>query len=354
VLAELSARAETLRARPLTSVFFGGGTPSLWGARPIARILETIARLFSTGESPPEITVECNPSSFSPQLAAELAMAGVNRLSLGVQSLDAQRLGFLGRLHDVEGGLAAVRAALASGISQVSADLIFGVHGQSAEQAAREVETVAKLGVQHLSAYSLTVEPGTAFGALHRKGRLPLLGEAAAADSFVAVSDTLRGLGFEHYEISNYSLPDCQSEHNLGYWRGRDYLGIGCGAWGTLDDGQHVFRYRNTPVIERYLNQESWPLPSPETAGPGQPYQSYERLTPEMRVLERLMLGLRLREGVDVRSLETTLSHPVLDRRRSAAVSRLVERRRLLFEDPVLRIPESAWLFADDTIAQLA
>ncbi len=179
---------------------------------------------------------------------------GVNRVSIGVQGLDAQLLQFLGRLHDVESGLGAVRDALASGMPRVSADFIFGVSGQAATAAAREAQIMSELGTEHLSAYALTIEPGTQFGALARKGKLPLLEEAAVADSFLAVEETLEHAGFEHYEVSNYARNGARSRHNLGYWLGRDYLGLGCGAWGTLSSGEQRVRYRNTPSPRsRYL-----------------------------------------------------------------------------------------------------
>src|SRR5262249_14071339 len=147
-----------------------------------------------------EITVECNPTSLDLEKARELSDVGVNRISLGVQGLDAERLSFLGRLHDPNGGLVAARAALGSPVPRVSLDFIFGVFGQSPDQAAQEAQKLADLGTSHLSAYALTIEPGTEFGARAKKGRLPLLEESAVAESFEAVDRTLCGAGFEHYE----------------------------------------------------------------------------------------------------------------------------------------------------------
>lgn len=356
VLRELERRAPTLSGRTLSTVFFGGGTPSLWGGAGIGAVLEALPRLFTLAERGVEVTVECNPSSFSLALGRELVAAGVNRVSIGVQSLDAQRLQFLGRLHDADGALSAVQAALQAGVPRVSADLIFGVAGQSAADAANEVRRVAALGVQHLSAYSLTIEPGTAFGALHRKGRLPLLAEATAAASFGSVESALTELGFEHYEISNYAKPGEESLHNLGYWRGDDYLGVGVGAWGTLSsaDGQRALRYRNTPQAERYLDEEAWPEPTPESAGGARTYHSCENLSPEARRMERLMLGLRVREGVDLDALEQQLGIPAIDPNSLPALERRLARGHLQRDGARLRIPASAWLFADAIIRDVA
>jgi oxygen-independent coproporphyrinogen-3 oxidase len=185
---------------------------------------------------------------------------GVNRLSIGVQGLDEARLRFLGRWHSADQALAAVRAALAAGMPRVSGDLIFGVHGQRPEEAASEVRRLAEVGVQHISAYALTIEPQTAFGALARKGRLPQAPEQQVADSFLAVDAELGGLGFEHYEISNFARPGERAEHNLGYWRGLEYVGLGCGAYGTVQRAGGRFRYRNKPQPQTY-----GPRPSPRS-----------------------------------------------------------------------------------------
>ncbi len=352
VVNELVQRADGVEGREVASVFVGGGTPSLWGANGIAAFLEALRDRFSLVET--EISVECNPTSFSRELGDSLAEAGVTRISLGVQGLQDDRLRFLGRLHDARGALAAVRDAVACDVPATSADLIFGVHGQTAAEAADEVATVADLGVQHLSAYALTIEPGTQFGALHRRGRLPLLPEETAADCFRAVRSALRARGFEHYEISNYAKPGHHARHNVGYWRGRDYVGLGCGAWGTLSDEQGAFRYRNTVSIDRYMALEHWPIPSEVTAGPGQPHQDFERLDVEARLLERLMLGLRLAEGIHVPSMLASLGLETLGERRQRRLLELKTRGQVEWDGETLAIPAAQWLFADGIIARLA
>jgi oxygen-independent coproporphyrinogen-3 oxidase len=392
VLSELARRAHELSPGPLGSIFFGGGTPSLWEPKELGRVLHALLAAFPADAGGVEITVECNPSSFDADRARALIDLGVNRVSIGVQGLDSERLRFLGRLHDVDSGLRAVRDAIEAGVPRVSADLIFGVVGQSAEAAAAEATRVAELGPSHVSAYALTIEPGTQFGALARKGKLPLLGEDVVADSFLAVEAALENKGFVHYEISNYARDGHVARHNIGYWRGADYLGLGTGAWGTYAVGQsgrrpapahlagqsgrrpapahlagqsgrrpapaHLangrrIRYRNTPSPERYLGggRERWA--TVDLGSTGELISEVETIEPETAFRERLMLGLRLKDGLDLDLAGAELGVAAWTAARERSVERLVDRGRLKKEGARLWIPKSAWLFADGTISEL-
>jgi putative oxygen-independent coproporphyrinogen III oxidase len=351
VLGELDRRAEELAALPVHSIFFGGGTPSLWEPAELGRVLAALrARFPSTPDC--EVTVECNPSSFDRRVAEGLASAGVNRISLGVQSLDAERLSFLGRLHDGPGALGAVELALATGFQRVSADLIFGVAGQSADVAAGEARRLVGLGLSHLSAYALTIEPGTEFGERARRGRLPLLGDDATGDSFAAVDAALGELGLRHYEISNYARPGHESRHNLGYWRGEPYLGLGVGAWGTVPSSGRRVRYRNTPNLTRYLEHAR---SEPIALGEGSNHvAAFEDLSPSTLLMERLMLGLRLAEGVDLEQLESELGVEVRTRERVRAIDRWLQRGVLLRDGARLRLDRGYFLLADAVIRDVA
>lgn len=372
VLAELDRRAEALfgaasgpdqgtrpavdwpRPPRLTSVFFGGGTPSLWASAALGRVLAGLKRELLTDGSA-EVTVECNPSSFDLDRARALVDSGVNRVSVGVQSLDTGRLAFLGRLHGPDEALAAVDAALEAGVPRVSADLIFGVAGQTPEEAAREAQALAARGITHISAYALTIEPGTQFGARARQGRLPLLGDELVAQSFTAVSEALIDAGFEHYEISNYARAGHRAVHNLGYWRGHDYLGLGCGAWGTMTTSAGRQRYRNTPVVDRYVgSRDAWATADLTEADRRGLVAHTEPITPETALSERIMLGLRLAEGLDLdeAARDVGASDPWTPAR-AGAVQRLVDRGRLLRDGSRLAIPRDAWLLADGTIAEI-
>jgi oxygen-independent coproporphyrinogen-3 oxidase len=352
VLRELEARRAELGPRPLRSVFFGGGTPSLWKTRQLGRVLSGVLRAFPPGPVAPEITVECNPGSLGLRTARALLEVGVNRLSIGVQGLDAERLRFLGRWHDADQALAAVRAAVESGMPRVSGDLIFGVSGEPPEEAAHEARTLAELGIGHVSAYALTIEPQTAFGALARKGRLPLAPEQAVAESFSAVDEALASVGLEHYEISNFARPGQRAEHNLGYWRGLEYVGLGCGAWGTVQRDDRRFRYRNRPQPQTYISTAL--ALRPETADSCRALEGdSEALSAEILLSEALMLGLRLAEGVDVDEAAARTGAAMWTPARERAARRLIERGRLERHGPRLVIPKAAWLFADGVIAEL-
>jgi len=352
VLAELALRLPSVRSYPLRSIFFGGGTPSLWQPAELGRVLQYIVQQFSERTERLEITAECNPSSFDARTADGLLAAGVNRISLGVQSLNAERLKFLGRLHDAEGALAAIELAKSRGFAQVSADFIFGVAGQSIADATREAEILAGTGLRHLSAYALTIEPGTQFGELARRGRLPLLGEDQVADTFAAIESIFASHGLAHYEISNYAQPGSEARHNLGYWRGDAYLGVGTGAWGTVPT-QHAgrLRYRNTPAVERYLTlpeanePELWQLSSFVAA--------VEPLSAEVRLREALMLGLRLAEGVDIVDVERRTGSPFWTRERTRAVDKWRGRGVVSVDSNVLRLLPAHWLIADGVIGEL-
>jgi oxygen-independent coproporphyrinogen-3 oxidase len=350
VVRELERRAAVLTGYRLQSVFFGGGTPSLWETKELGRVLARIRALFPR-EGDVEITVECNPSSFDEKKADELALAGVRRVSLGVQGLDAERLAFLGRLHDGPGALHALKVALASAIPRVSCDLIFGVAGQTPDEAEREARTLAELGPTHISAYALTIEPGTEFGSLARRGRLPLLDDELVARSFERVARALEDAGFEHYEISNYARDGHYAEHNLGVWRGEAYLGLGAGAFGTVRLGDRVVRYRNARAAERYVDAARDPTAS--LFEPSALVSDAELIDARTALAERLMLGLRLASGVDMGRLarETGASAWTADRER--AVERLVRTGRLDRDGDNLCIPRDSWLVADGVIREL-
>ncbi len=355
VLAELALRRPTLEGRRLETIFFGGGTPSLWAPAELGRVLQAILAVAGVDASAVEITVECNPTSLDEERARALIDVGVNRLSVGVQSLDSSRLQFLGRLHSADGGLAAVESAVRAGVPRVSADLIYGVatgaSAPSPEDAAAEVIRVSETGVTHVSAYSLTVEPGTQFGELARRGRLPIAPDDAVAEAFFAIEEALEARGFGHYEISNYARPGDEARHNLGYWRGHDYLGLGCAAYGTLGDAAGgAVRYRNQPDPARYQQAAR---AGALDGGDSPLVESREPLDAETRLRERIMLGLRLRDGFDLEGAAASLGIAAWPAQRRRAADRCVAQGRLVVEGGHLRLPASARIYADGVAAAL-
>lgn len=354
VIAELERRLEPLSLPPLTSLFFGGGTPSLWRADAIKRVIDATLAAFAIRDSALEITVECNPSSFDQAVADGLLSAGVNRVSLGIQSLDDAQLAFLGRRHDSQRALAALDIALASGLERVSVDYLYGLPKQRTDVELGQLRELASRPLSHVSAYALTIEEATPFGRLARQGRLPIAPEDRVAEAFEAVHAELEGLGYEHYEISNFARPGRRSLHNQQYWWGSPYLGLGAAAFGTVELGGRWLRYRNPANVPKYLA-----LPFGDRSidvfaeGRGGTLDQLEWLDAEMRLRERILLGLRLREGVDIDSVAEELQIDFWTPERRRAVDRLLAQGRLSQSASRLYIEPSAWLLADGTIAQL-
>lgn len=295
LLADMAHEAEAAGGEALTSVFFGGGTPSLMPPALVARLLEEAERLWGFA-SDIEITLEGNPSSVESANYADLALAGVNRVSLGLQALDDEALRFLGRLHDVSEGLAALEIAQGH-FRRVSIDLIYARPGQSAADWQAELTRAIGLGTGHLSLYQLTIEPGTKFATLVREGTLEPLDDDLAADLFALTREMTAGAGLSAYEISNHARPGEESRHNLAYWRYQDYCGIGPGAHGR----------RGGKATTRHRKPEIW-LGAVETEGDG--IRESRSLDPSECASEALLMSLRLAEGIDLAQLSQRTSIP--------------------------------------------
>ncbi len=223
---------------------------------------------------------------------------------------------------------------------------MYALANQTSEAVASEARELAQLGATHVSAYSLTIEPDTPFGNLARRGRLPLCDDGAAAASFFAIDDALEGAGLEHYEVSNYAAPGQKARHNLGYWRGRDYVGLGCGAYGTISRRDHTARrYRNHPNPRAYLGRIGH--------GPEGFTASEEELDPPTRLRERIMLGLRMKEGLDLEAAAAELGIEPYSGDRQKTLETLVGRGRIVREGSRIAVPRDAWIWADDTAARL-
>jgi oxygen-independent coproporphyrinogen-3 oxidase len=302
-----------------------------------------------------EVTVECNPTSLDSDVAGALADQGVTRLSIGAQALRTDQLRFLGRLHDAEGARRAIDAALGSRIRRVSADMIFGLPDQSPDDARTQAEALLAMGLEHLSCYQLTIEAGTRFGDLAKRGRLPRAEDGVVADAFVAIDVALSARGLVHYEISNYARPGQEARHNLAYWRGDEYLGLGCGAVGFVRTGAgggvHGVRYRNETDPARYVDAARRAAP---LFGEGDPVAiESEPLDGTTLLRERIMLGLRLCGGLDLAAAAEDLGVPPWTPEREQTAALLVRRGRLERDGDHLRIPARAWLWTDDTAARL-
>jgi len=300
LLRELKRQAELTAGRAVGSVFFGGGTPSLMPPDIVGALLDAV-RSHWTVLRGVEITLEANPNSAEAVLFRALSAAGVNRLSLGVQALDPVALRFLGRAHSREEAVTAIEHAGAT-FSRFSFDIIYARPGQSLEAWRSELDEALALAGEHLSLYQLTIEPGTAFGALARRGELALPEEETAAEMFEITQERLSAAGLPAYEISNHARPGAECRHNLAYWRYQDYVGIGPGAHGRLTRGGRKFATR------QYRLPEKW-LASVETTGTG--IEESAAIDRGTAIEEMLMMGLRLVEGVQRARLEYTAGQDI-------------------------------------------
>lgn len=352
VLREARMRAaQGCEPMAITSIYVGGGTPSLLEPRNMEALLKGIAEAFNVDLAHAEVTAECNPSSLDEADAAALVGAGMNRLSVGLQSTFDDHLAFLGRLHDAERGLRAVRGALSSGAARVSADVIIGLPGEGPQRAVEDACAAAALGVGHLSVYLLTIEGGTPFGREEREGKLTL-DEGLAAESYLAVSDALSAKGYEHYEVSNYARGGERSRHNSAVWRGGSYVGLGAGAVGTVREAGVWARYRNEPDPRRYMRGVGGAdaLAWGEAGGC---VESVEVFGAETRMRERIMLGLRTAEGVDLSEAGDELGVEGWTDERRRAAARLQARGRIELQGSRAIIPREQWIWESDTIARL-
>jgi putative oxygen-independent coproporphyrinogen III oxidase len=296
LLADMRHEASLASDEPLDSVFFGGGTPSLMPPDLVAALLAEAQKLWGFADGI-EITLEANPSSVEAAKFAALASAGVNRVSLGLQSLDDAALRFLGRLHNAAEGLTALEVAQKH-FDRVSFDLIYALPGHTLASWKGELERALALGSTHLSLYQLTIEPGTKFETMVREGAFVPLEDDAAADLFDMTREFTAAAGLPAYEVSNHARPGEASRHNLTYWRYQDYVGIGPGAHGR----------RGGLATVRHKKPENW-LSAVAARGNG---LSEERLLgPREQASEALLMGLRLSEGVALAALGTRLDLPV-------------------------------------------
>ncbi|HLY54263.1 MAG TPA: radical SAM family heme chaperone HemW [Stellaceae bacterium] len=287
LLAELDHWAGLAGARTVTSVFFGGGTPSLMDPATAGAIIDRIARHFRLDEAV-EITLEANPTSVEADRFLGFRAAGINRASLGIQSLDDRALRFLGRAHSADEAKAAIATAAAS-FDRFSFDLIYARPGQDVSAWAAELDAALALAGGHLSVYQLTIEPGTAFHTKYQRGELAIPDDDTAGALYELTQERLGAAGRPAYEISNHARPGEECRHNLTYWRYGDYLGVGPGAHGrlTLDGIRHATRQKRAP--------EPW-LAAVEAAGHGT--EEMLPLDPSMLTDEMVMMGLRLAEGI--------------------------------------------------------
>lgn len=339
LLEEIRSFRDTIYTdEPIHTIYLGGGTPSVLPVDQIGQILDAIEHTFDV--YPKEITMEMNPDNVTAEYLNALRETGIHRASMGVQSFNPELLEFMHRAHDREEALRCLQLLDETGFPTYSVDLIYGNPGQSTDQLARDLEQLIRFDPPHVSAYSLTIEPNTRLGKQHELGRLEPLPDERVAEHFELVVDRLEAAGLKQYEVSNFSKPGQEAYHNAGYWTHVPYIGLGPSAhsfWWT--DGQPV-RWYNKPDIKAYLSTD-----------PSDPVLYSEELTSRQLAEERIMMGLRTREGVGMEELEEIYDYRMNDRQR-----RYLEKKRdegrVQSVDPV-RLTSEGLKIADAIILDL-
>lgn len=276
----LAQEMKNHQGQQLATIYFGGGTPSMLDENHFDVLMRAIRKNFSF-QNDIEITIEANPESIDLTKAKFLKSIGFNRISLGVQSMDIRYLKFLGRNHDVSLARDAYHVLRQAGFTNINLDLMYGFPGQTKEELEEDTRAVALLGSEHLSLYTLTIEPNSRFFAVQMK----LDDDEKLADHYVLIARVLNEYGFNQYEVSNFAKHGFESRHNKNYWRGKTYIGLGVGAHGF--DGRR--RYWNTPRLQDYL--ERMALSQDVLEG-------FQELTDEQLVMDQVLFGLRMNEGI--------------------------------------------------------
>lgn len=320
-----------------TSVFFGGGTPTLLPAASLTRILDEVRERIGL-ERDCEVTIEANPETVDERIFVDLLEAGFNRVSIGVQSLRPSVLQGLGRTHGPDRALGAIAAARRAGVSDVSADLIYGSPWETAGDWRISLEGVLEAGTDHLSAYALTIEEGTPLHTLVRTGRVPTVDPDLQADRFEVATEVLGAADFVHYEVSNWTRPGRASAHNVLYWSAGDYLGLGAGAHGHCSG----HRYWSLRLPRAFIDAVEAGMPV---------HDGSEILAGSERAAEAVMLGLRLASGIDEAAFARRFGDHLA--RRAEVVDDLVTEGLVERTGGRLRVARSAFLRTDAIVGRL-
>ncbi len=334
---ELELRQEYLQGQPVHTIYFGGGTPSLLNQQELQLLLATIKQLFIVSENA-EITLEANPDDLTPAKLQELRAAGINRLSIGLQSFHAPHLRMMNRAHSAAESLQCVKDAQAAGFDNITVDLIYGIPAPDHSIWHRDLETLFSLGVPHVSCYGLTIEPDTALGRWSKKGKFTPAEDEYTAQQFEILLEQMNRHGYVQYEISNFSLPGHESKHNSNYWRGVHYLGVGPSA--------HSFngpsRQYNVSHNKKYV----------DAIAQGQVPFELEELTPADQANDYLLTSLRTIWGCDLHKISQDYGY---DFRLSYApyLQELQDKDLARIEEEVLYLTDKGKLLADQITLEL-
>lgn len=334
---ELEVRRDFINDKKLTSIYFGGGTPSLLEEADLQGFMEDLHKWFLV-DNMAEITLEANPDDLTPQKLIVLKNAGINRLSIGTQSFFDEDLKLMNRAHNSAEAESSIKRAQDSGFDNITIDLIYGMPGSEGGSWPQNVARALSLQVPHLSAYALTVEPRTALATMVQKGEVTLPGDDEVAAQYHHLCHALREAGFEHYELSNFGKPGFFSAHNTAYWRGIPYLGIGPGAH-SFDGNRRQWNVANNSLYSQKIKT-------------GEPWWEVEETDEKDRYNEYIMTGLRTATGISLTEMDGKFGTHAADKVLRDA-NNYMECGRLVMIDDRLIIPEKEWLISDRIISDL-
>lgn len=322
---------------PVTTIYFGGGTPSLAEPHEIGALLDKVTSVFQVNPHA-EVTLEANPDDLSSPKLTELRAIGINRLSIGIQSFDDRVLKFLNRAHDSVAARNCIPLARDAGFNNISVDLIYAIPSQSPTQWRGNVLDALSLHPEHISAYSLTIEEKTVFGNWSAKGKLVPVGEDASAEQFDVLIDLLEQRGYKHYEISNFALPGFESRHNSSYWKQEKYLGIGPSAH-SYDGNSRQFNISNNHQYVSAIRENKLPC-------------SVEQLSSADKVNDYLLTTLRTSWGIDLKKLKDQLNYDLLENR-GLYIEQLMRNDYAVLDKEHLRLTRKGKFLADKISSDL-
>lgn len=334
---ELRLQRDYLRGENVTTIYFGGGTPSLLDPRELHLLLNTIYELFPVADRA-EVTLEANPDDLSAEKLVGLKSTGINRLSIGIQTFNPEALRYLHRVHDADTAVRSVTMARKHGFDNISIDLIYAIPGQSSTQWKADIEQALALRPEHLSAYTLTIEEKTTFGNWLSKGKLLPVEETVAAQQQEMIAGMLLEAGYRHYEISNFALPGFESRHNSGYWSGDHYLGIGPSAH-SYDGTSRQHNVANNHLYLRAIAGKKVPAAT-------------EALTRNEQANEYILTTLRTDTGCNLETLKQAFDYDVLSVHQRY-IRELQDLRLVTLRESKLTLTESGRLLADRISADL-
>jgi oxygen-independent coproporphyrinogen-3 oxidase len=337
LLKEIGLQKDYLDNEPVGTIYFGGGTPSLLEENELQSIVSALRRHFNI-DAAAEVTLEANPDDITPEKLVSWKMAGINRLSIGIQSFFEEDLRWMNRAHSAEQARASIQLAQEAGFHNLTIDLIYGSPTLSDANWQQNIETAVKSGVPHLSCYALTVEPGTALDLMIKKNKMPATDAEVQARQFKQLMHEMERYGYEHYEISNFARPGMRSRHNSAYWSGKRYLGLGPSAH-SYNGNSRQWNVAGNALYVQALQRNELPFEK-------------EELTDKQRINEYIMTSLRTIEGLDMSYIVHHFGQEAVERLQFTS-RKYLDSGKLFIRDNHLQLTNEGKLFADGIASDL-